>query len=552
MINIFDGMLENENKPDVGFSLVFWGRYADREEIDDPLVLAEISHIESADIVFEPASEGARVLEALSVHYGIQKQLESEKSNTKMIDDDHTNNSPNSPEFGLAMVGKDTSLALRRKEMPTEETKPQEEQNEFNIDLFREEVLEAVNGRLDAAVERFEATVDQRLAEIEEEETVQLGGQPPREPNIVMGLNGFEELEQAARALLAGQNPPSGVRPLSGIRELYLLLSGDYEMTGRYNSERIQFAAVDSSTLANLFADALNKRVIEVGEIFPKWWAPAVTIENFNTLQDAKWIVLGGVGELPTVAEGSAYTELTLDDQQESDAFVKKGGYLGVTLEAIDKDDTRKVQAIPRVLARAAWVTLGKAIAAIFTTASGVGPTMADAVVMFHSTHGNLGTSDMSYSAWKATRTAMMKITELNSGERLGPLNAPYLLWTPVDTEYTALQIMASMNEPGGADNDVNPEAMDESQRARLESARDRVIVCPYWTDTNNWMAQADPRLYPGLGLGYRFGENPEIFSVADPRAGLMFSNDVMPVKVRYFYAVGPIDWRPFYKHNVA
>jgi len=111
MINIFDGMLENENKPDVGFSLVFWGRYADREEIDDPLVLAEISHIESADIVFEPASEGARVLEALSVHYGIQKQLESEKTNTKMIDDDHTNNSPNSPEFGLAMVGKDTSLA---------------------------------------------------------------------------------------------------------------------------------------------------------------------------------------------------------------------------------------------------------------------------------------------------------------------------------------------------------------------------------------------------------------------------------------------------------
>ena len=77
-------------------------------------------------------------------------------------------------------------------------------------------------------------------------------------------------------------------------------------------------------------------------------------------------------------------------------------------------------------------------------------------------------------------------------------------------------------------------------------------MLCPYWTDTNNWMAQANPMLYPGLGLGYRFGENPEIFSVADPKAGLMFSNDVMPVKVRYFYAVGPIDWRPFYKHNVA
>jgi hypothetical protein len=241
-----------------------------------------------------------------------------------------------------------------------------------------------------------------------------------------------------------------------------------------------------------------------------------------------------------------------LDDQQESDAFVKKGGYLGVTLEAIDKDDTRKVQAIPRVLARAAWVTLGKAIAAIFTTGSNYGPTMSDSIAMFNASHSNLGSSQLSFTTWAATRTAMQKITEVNSGERLGAINAPYLLWVPLELEYTGIQILASMNEPGTADNDVNPEAMDEGQRARLEAARRRVIVCPYWTDANDWVAQANPLLYPGIGLGYRFGETPEIFSVADPRAGLMFSNDVMPVKVRYFYAVGPIDYRPFYKHVVS
>jgi len=443
---------------------------------------------------------------------------------------------------------------LRLTNMP-EEINTTESENEINLDSFRDEILGAIDTRLEATVQSIEENIDQRLAKMEEEETIQLGGHPPRDPNIVMGLNGFEELEKAAKALLAGQKAPNGIRPLSGIRELYLLLSGDYEMTGRYNADRIQFAAVDSATLANLFADALNKRVIEVGELFPKWWSPAVTIENFNTLQDAKWIVLGGVGELPTVAEGSAYTELTLDDQQESDAFVKKGGYLGVTLESIDKDDTRKIQAIPRVLARAAWVTLGKAIAAIFTTASGVGPTMADGVVMFHSSHGNIGSTAMSYTSWAATRALMMKITELNSGERLGPLNAPHLAWVPVDLEYTAIQIMASMHNPSEGTTTsfeaINPEAMDDSQRARLEAARNRVIVCPYWTEVDHWIAQANPMLYPGLGLGYRFGEDPEIFSVADPKAGLMFSNDVMPVKVRYFYAVGPIDWRPFYKHTV-
>jgi len=276
-------------------------------------------------------------------------------------------------------------------------------------------------------------------------------------------------------------------------------------------------------------------------------------VMNFNTLHDAKFIMMGGVGELPTVAEGSVYTELTQDDQQESSAFVKKGGYLGITLEAIDKDDTQKVQAIPRTLVRAAWLTLGKSISAIFTDNSGTGPTLdTDSTVLFHTNHSNLGTSALSYSSWVATRTAMFEQTEINSGEVIGPLTTPYLLWVPVELEFTALQILASAKEPGTANNDINPEAMDDGQRARLEAAQRRVIVPPFWTDANNWAAQANPLLYPSIGLGYRFGENPEIFSVADPRAGLMFSNDVMPVKVRYFYAVGPIDYRGLYKCNVS
>ena len=105
---------------------------------------------------------------------------------------------------------------------------------------------------------------------------------------------------------------------------------------------------------------------------------------------------------------------------------------------------------------------------------------------------------------------------------------------------------------PGSANYNINPEAAGDTREARLQAARERVIVMDLWTDANNWMAQANPMLYPGIGLGYRFGQDPEIFSVSDPKAGLMFSNDVMPVKVRYFYAVGPIDYRPFYKHNVS
>ena len=77
------------------------------------------------------------------------------------------------------------------------------------------------------------------------------------------------------------------------------------------------------------------------------------------------------------------------------------------------------------------------------------------------------------------------------------------------------------------------------------------VIVVDLWTDADNWAAVADPRLYPSIGLGFRYGRTPEIFSVASPTAGLMFTNDTMPVKVRFFFAVGPTDYRGLYKENV-
>jgi hypothetical protein len=290
---------------------------------------------------------------------------------------------------------------------------------------------------------------------------------------------------------------------------------------------------------------------------YPHWWTPIVLEEDFSNLQQVKWITLGGVGELPTVAEGAAYTELTWDDQTETADFVKKGGYLGITLETIDKDDTRKVTSAPRALAQAAWLTLAKAISAIFTANSGVGPTMSDSTALFDAGHSNLGTTALSITTFAAARLAMRKQTEVNSSERLGALCAPKYLLVPPDLEITALQILASeqdylyalANAPSGREN-VFSEGGDRS--ARMAFAKERVIVVDLWTDTNNWAAAGDPMLYPTIGLGFRYGRTPEIFSVASPTAGLMFTNDTMPVKVRFFFATGPMDYRNLYKANVA
>ena len=248
---------------------------------------------------------------------------------------------------------------------------------------------------------------------------------------------------------------------------------------------------------------------------------------------------------------------MTWDDNKETASFVKKGGYLGLTIEAIDKDDTRRLHAAPRALAQSAWLTLSKAVSAIFTANSGTGPTLTDGSALFTSGRGNLGTTALSLSEYVAVRTAMRKMTELNSGERLGVLTAPKYVLVPPDLEMTALKVLASEQDytyalSNGTAAPVNPLTEGNELNARLAYARDRVIVVDLWTDTNNWAASADPQLYPTIGIGYRYGRAPEVFSVASPTAGLMFSNDTMPIKVRFFFAVGPMDYRGLYKENVS
>ena len=151
----------------------------------------------------------------------------------------------------------------------------------------------------------------------------------------------------------------------------------------------------------------------------------------------------------------------------------------------------------------------------------------------------------------------MRKMTEANSGERLGALTAPRHLLVPPDLELTALQVLASEYDytyalSNGTAAPANVFTEGDGLSARMQFARSRVIVVDLWSDTNNWAAAADPRLYPTIGLGFRYGRVPEVFSVASPTAGLMFTNDTMPIKVRFFFATGPVDYRGLYKANVS
>lgn len=366
--------------------------------------------------------------------------------------------------------------------------------------------------------------------------------------HVSVGIGPEERIALAFERLLGLPIPEqhSSIPRLSGIRELYLLCTGDYELRGETDPQRAQLANLTTSTLTSIVKNALNKALLASFEMRPQWWKGVVWEEDFTSLNDVTWITTGGFDDLPTVAEGAAYTELAnMADIEETTSFAKKGAYVGLTLEMIDRDDVAAVRAIPRKLGLAAARTLSSDIAALFTANSGVGPTLdQDSTALFHANHNNLGSSALSLTSWDATIVAMFNQTEVASGKKLG-LHPAFLL-VPIELEKTALEIIKSKELLGyGGGSSVL------QGRSNVRAGSAAVVVVPEFTDTDDWAAVADPREAPGICVGYRYGRAPELFVAQDPLTGSMFTNDVMRIKVRFVYTVGVGEYRALYKHNV-
>jgi hypothetical protein len=352
------------------------------------------------------------------------------------------------------------------------------------------------------------------------------------------------------------------VAQFQGIRDAYLHFTGDYDFHGGYHRDRVQFQ-LTAANFPALVVSALNKALVvawkQLGAAGYDWWEKITTIEHFTTLQQISWMIFGTVGSLPSIAEGADYTELKIGDKRETSDWTKYGGYVGLTLEAILRDDTRALRAIPRELALAGIRNISEQIAALFTVNAGAGPTLADTGALFNSTvvttaggHANLLTTALgtNYTAWEAAAAAVYNQPMLIANEAgyygTGKKQAvdPSIILVPRALKGAAealfmprwassVEAIAAVGGPtyGGQ---VVP------------------VTVPEWTDATDWAAVVDPKIIPGIMLGEIFGVTPQIFVAGSETDPAMFANDESRIKVRHFLAVGVADFRPLHKSNVA
>lgn len=387
---------------------------------------------------------------------------------------------------------------------------------------------------------------------------------------LAMGNTDFRKLESLfANDLVADRVPESykawvkGGRPNYGTRRLsewcYQILGGDPLVDQRAHE------AITTSGMSSIIKNAMNVMLAANYAKRHLWWESIVREEEVDTIDQATLVRVFGMNTLSVVDEGQPYNELSWDDEEETAAFVKKGNYVGVTLETLLRDKLGVVRSIPDRLATSWYNTLSALVSGVFTVNSAAGPVLADTGALFNATaattaggHANLLTTALSYASYGSARTAMKKQTDrpLGVGQRL--MIEPKFLLVPTDLERTAAEIRDSEYVPG--QDAAGSTAGNQFQTKNQFQGKFEVIEVPNWTDTDNWALVADPEMFPAIWLIFLRGKKvPELFTADNETAGAMFTNDTLRYKVRMMtyrfsstYDCAPVsDFRPLHKSNV-
>lgn len=524
LVAFADDIKNTGKSPDVGFSAVL------ALQVKEKGIVENILRIRSLDLVFSPARGG----KFLSTE-GVEPMTVKNEEEVTMSNEDILKQSTLVCEALL-------SSSLNSSELP--DKMKDKIRKDFAGKLFRAEDLET-------SIKDAQEIVKELSAET----TVQ-------GPSRISGMFSTEDQLQVAVDNLLGapidaDKKSLKVARLSGIKELYLMLTGDRELIGGYHDEYVKLATTADFT--GLVKNALNKIIAnrwgELGRAGYSWWERIVRIEQMSSLNTITGILVGTVGTLPSIAEGAEYTELVVGDSPETADFTKYGGYVPLTLELIDRDETRKLAAYPNELASAGLRKISALVAAIFTANSGVGPTMADTGALFNATavttaggHANLLTAALAEASLEAAKTAIydqpMLIKQATGYYGTGPkmaVNGKFVL-VPRALELTAKKL-------------VYPSLQNASQiysENQQQGQPGDVITVPEWTDATDWACVADPVIVPGIFVYHRFGIMPEIFIAGDQLSPAVFMNDETRLKVRQFLSVSVNDFRPLHKSNVA
>ena len=211
-----------------------------------------------------------------------------------------------------------------------------------------------------------------------------------------------------------------GAKSFTSLREMYVAITGDVEISGQVHQSRLKEAA--SGSFSYMLGYSINRKMLKEYKALPELWkniANVVPIKDFKMQELIRW---GGFGVLPEViaartTQGTAtdtatptYPELGMPvDTEQTYALATKGGLVTITRRAIINDDLRQLTKIPVKLARAANRTLNQFVFDLMLnyTSSGINQGtkwpgeygVAAQTALYASIHNNYATTALAFDA---------------------------------------------------------------------------------------------------------------------------------------------------------
>jgi len=342
------------------------------------------------------------------------------------------------------------------------------------------------------------------------------------------------------------------VPAFSGLREMYIFFTGDPEVTGYFNRKNLPAdlrASMDinSSTFTYVLGNTLARRLVK--QYLETDYGESLLISIRKPVKDFRSqeaVLVGGFGDLATVnPETADFDEIdAVTDEESTYALAQKGNILTITRKTIINDDISIVIRLVTGLGRAARRTHAKYVWDKFISNG----TCSDGTAWFTSGHGNLITTALSIAAALVAYKALGKMTEKDSGERLGLLDSPDVKPTlvyPIDLLDTGEKVVN--DDYYFSSNDLTTKVRN-ALKGKINGRAISLL-----TDATDWGLLMPTNVADMVEMGYLNGrEEPEMFVADAPQAEQVFVADKIRHKIRHEYAGAVIDYRSGYKAVVA
>ena len=342
------------------------------------------------------------------------------------------------------------------------------------------------------------------------------------------------------------------VPAFTGLAEMYAYLSGDPEVSGRFNRSGLSADLracqdVNSGTFTFLLGNTLGRRMVNDYRMYDFAEDLLISIrkpaKDFRT-QEA--VMVGYFGDIDDVdPETGDYQEIdAITDEENTYRVGQKGNLLTITRKTIVNDDltvvTRILTRVPRALKR----THAKYVWAFAKNNSNC----SDGTAWFTAPHANLGAVSLSFASALVAYKAIAAFTEKDSGEKIGFLDSPAVKPTlvyPVDIFETAESIVN--DEYYYASNDLTDKTRNPL-RGKIAGRQVGLL-----DDANDWYMLLPASEVDMVEMGYLNGrQEPEVFVADSPNSEQMFVADKVRYKYRHEYGGALIDYRGGYKAVVA